>query len=115
MSLAALIHPYTVPIMAEAREVSRARPGGRLAGTAREPRAGALQRADAWRRADQQGSKAVTSSPRAGVSVERECTGLGPNTYRLALFRFAQDALILFDMALLAAALHGFRFRLAFG
>jgi len=35
----------------------------------------------------------------------------------LAFLRFAQDALIRFDMALLAAALHGFRFRFraAFG
>ena len=30
----------TVPIMAEAEEVSRAGPGGRLAGRAREPQAG---------------------------------------------------------------------------
>ena len=35
----------------------------------------------------------------------------------MAFLRFAQDALIRFDMALLAAALHGFRFRFcaAFG
>ena len=32
------------------------------------------------------------------------------NTYRPALFRLAQDALIRFDIAFLAAALHGFRF-----
>ena len=50
-----------------------------------------------------------------GASVERECPQPGPNPYRLALFRFAQDALILFDIAFLAAALHGFRFRLALG
>jgi len=35
--------------------------------------------------------------------------------YVLALFRFAQDAFNLFDMALLAAALHGFRFRFGLG
>ena len=35
----------------------------------------------------------------------------GPNTYRLALFRFAQDAFSRFDMAFLAAALIGFRVR----
>ncbi len=35
----------------------------------------------------------------------------GPNTYRLALFRFAQYAFIRFDKAFLAAALIGFRFR----
>ncbi len=49
-------------------------------------------------------------SPGRGPSIGR-VPRLGPNTYRLALFRFAQDAFSLFDMALLAAALHGFRFR----
>ena len=39
----------------------------------------------------------------------------GPNPYRLALFRFAQNAFNLFDMAFLAAALQGFRFRLDLG
>ena len=38
-----------------------------------------------------------------------------PHTYRLALFRFAQDALILLDIAFRAAALHGFRFRCVLG
>ena len=33
--------------------------------------------------------------------------------YPLAFLRFAQYALTRFDMAFLAAALHGFRFRLA--
>ena len=49
------------------------------------------------------------------MGVERECFGPAPNTYRLALFRFAQDAFNRFDMTLLAAALHGFRFLFALG
>ena len=49
-----------------------------------------------------------------GTSSESAPTQ-APHTYRPALFRFAQDAFSLFDMALLAAALHGFRFRLALG
>ena len=71
-----------------------------------------LRRADA-QRADQQGSKAVRSPPR--VSVEREFTGRGPSTYPPALFRFAQDVFNLFDIAFLAAALHGFRVRFVLG
>ena len=47
------------------------------------------------------------------MGVDRDCTGPRPNTYRLALFRFAQAALTFFDMAFRAAALHGRRFRLA--
>jgi len=43
------------------------------------------------------------------------CRACAQNTYRLALFRFAQDALIRFDMAFLAAALHGFRFLFVLG
>ena len=46
---------------------------------------------------------------------QRECAGPGPNSYRLALFRFAQDAFTFFDMAFLAAALHGRRFCLVVG
>jgi len=46
---------------------------------------------------------------------QRECAGPGPNSYRLALFRFAQDAFTFFDMAFRAAALHGRRFCLVVG
>ncbi len=70
-----------------------------------------LRRADAWKRADQQGSKAVTS-PQRGWASRGSAPGLGPhNPYRLALFRFAQYAFSRFDMAFLAAALIGARFR----
>ncbi len=50
------------------------------------------------------------TSPASSSISSRPSRG-GPNTYRLALFRFAQYALILFDMAFLAAALIGARFR----
>ena len=78
---------------------------GRLAATARERRAGALP---ACRR-----STGVEGGHVAhrGKGVDRPCTGPGPNIYRLALFRFAQDAFSRFDMAFLAAALIGARFR----
>ena len=46
---------------------------------------------------------------------QRKCAGPGPNCYRLALFRFAQDAFTFFDMAFRAAALHGRRFCLVVG
>ena len=67
-----------------------------------------------WRRADRQGIEGGRVA-QTGVSVDRECPDPGPHTYRLALFRFAQDALIRFDMAFLAAALHGFRFLFVLG
>ena len=45
-----------------------------------------------------------------GVGVERECPEPDPHTYRLALFRFAQDAFIRLDTAFRAAALIPRRF-----
>ncbi len=89
--------------MAEAEEVSRAHSGGRLAGMAREPRTVALRRADV-QRADQQGSKAVTSSRAGGASSESARPDPGPNAYRLAFLRFAQYAFIRLDKAFRAAA-----------
>ena len=49
------------------------------------------------------------------MAFEREYPDPSPHTYRLALFRFAQDAFTLLDMAFRAAALHGFRFRFVLG
>ncbi len=55
----------------------------------------------------------MADTRRLGLPLKMDVKELptGRHPYRLALFRFAQDAFSLFDMALLAAALHGFRVR----
>ena len=102
----------TVPIIAEAGPVSRAGLGRGSPGTAREER---LSTPPTCQRCPARRTPCDHVVAQRGVSVERESTEPGPNIYRLALFRFAQDAFNRFDMAFLAAALHGFRFRLALG
>ena len=103
----------TVPIIAEAEEVSWAGQGRPLAGTALEARAGAppAYRRPACRSTRIEGGVYVAE---LGSASNGSAPGLRP-TYRVALFRLAQDALILFDMAFLAVALHGFRFRFVLG
>jgi len=50
-------------------------------------------------------------APHSRMGVERECPDPDQHTYRLAFFRFAQDAFSRLDIAFLAAALIGARFR----
>ena len=65
-----------------------------------------------WRRADQQGIEGGRDA-QTGLGVERECPTYPHLTarYFFAFFRFAQYLFIRFDMAVLAAALIGARFR----
>ena len=63
-----------------------------------------------------QGTVMVTPTVAVAVDLPRPARLMTPHQqplrgYPLALFRFAQDALIRFDMAFLAAALHGRRVR----